>query len=76
MEKLKAELEELSSKSKTCKMWVDIIIKPTFLLMLHDRSDHEGDFALHLYAAVRCSLLCLQRTSIIMPDKDCITSSL
>ena len=32
-------------------MWVDIIIKPTFLLMLHDRSDHEGDFALHLYAA-------------------------
>ena len=51
MEKLEAELEDLSSKSKTCKMWVDLIIKPTFLLMLHSRSDHEGDFALHLYAA-------------------------
>ena len=51
MEKLEDELENLSSKSKTCKMWIDTIIKPTFHLMLHDRSDHEGDFALHLYAA-------------------------
>ena len=52
MEELETVLEELSAKSKTCKLWIDLVIKPAFIIMLYTRSDHEGDFSLHLYATI------------------------
>lgn len=51
MHDLQKVLRELSLQSKTCKMWVDIVIKPYFLMMLFTTADHEGDFALHMAAA-------------------------
>ena len=39
-------------RSKTSKLWVDLVIKPAFISMLYTRGDHEGEFPLHLYAAI------------------------
>ena len=51
MEELEAVLDELSAKSKTSKVWIDLTIKPAFIVILYIRADHKGNFALHLYAA-------------------------
>ena len=51
MEALQTVLDDLSIESKTSKMWIDLIIKPAFIMMLYTRADHEGDVALHLHAA-------------------------
>ena len=36
-------LDELSAQSRTTKMWVNNVIKPTFLMMRFCRASHEGD---------------------------------
>ena len=51
MEELEAVLDEQSAKSKTSKVWIDLTIKPAFIVILYIRADHKGNFALHLYAA-------------------------
>ena len=51
LDELEEMLEIKSEKSKTSKMWVDLVIKTTFLIMLFIRADHEEDFALHLLTA-------------------------
>ena len=51
MEELEAVLDELSSKRKTSKVWIDLTIKPAFIVIQYIRADHKGNFALHLYAA-------------------------
>ncbi|KAG0714324.1 hypothetical protein GWK47_014367 [Chionoecetes opilio] len=43
-------LEELTSRSKTTKIWVDILIKPVFIMMMFIRAEREGDWPLHLEA--------------------------
>ncbi len=39
-------LEECASKSKTAKLWVDVVVKSTFIAMLYIRSEREADFLL------------------------------
>ena len=51
MDDLDTVLSELSGKSQTTKMWVDLIIKPTFLMMQFSRASHEGDWPLHITTA-------------------------
>ena len=40
-------LNDLASKSRTSKMWVDVFIKPVLIMMLHIRAEREGDWPLH-----------------------------
>ena len=42
MADLEAMLTELSGKSRTTKMWVDLIIKPTFMMMQFSRTSHKA----------------------------------
>ena len=49
MEELEVVLDELSAKSKTSKVWIDLTIKPAFIVMLYIRADHKRNFALQLY---------------------------
>ena len=42
MADLEAILTELSGKSRTTKMWVDLIIKPTFMMMQFSRASHKA----------------------------------
>ena len=44
-------LDELSAQSRTTKMWVNNVIKPTFLVMRFCRASHEGDWPLHITTA-------------------------
>ena len=41
-------LEERATQSKTAKLWVDVLIKPVFLMMSYIRAEREGDWLLHL----------------------------
>ena len=43
-------LEDLASKSRTAKMWLDVFIKPVLIMMLYIRAEREGDWPLHLQA--------------------------
>jgi hypothetical protein len=43
-------LEEKSAKSKTVKLWVDMLIKPVFIMMMFVRAERQGDWPLHLEA--------------------------
>ena len=44
-------LDELAAQSRTTKMWVNNVIKPTFLVMRFCRASHEGDWPLHITTA-------------------------
>lgn len=44
------KLEDLASKSKTTKLWVDMLIKPVFIMMMFIRAEREADWPLHLEA--------------------------
>lgn len=48
MDDLEQLLDELSSESRTTKMWVTNVIKPTLLMMRFCRASHEGDWPLHI----------------------------
>ena len=49
---LTSMLDELSTKSRTAKLWVENIIKPVFIMMLFVRAEREreGDWPLHFVA--------------------------
>jgi hypothetical protein len=49
------ELEALASKSKTTKMWVDVLIKPVLIMMMFIRAERESDWPLHLEAILKPS---------------------
>lgn len=42
-------LEERAQKSKTCRLWLDCLIKPVLLMMTYVRAEREGDWLLHMY---------------------------
>ena len=45
-----ATLQELSNKSKLAEHWIQNLIYPVFIMMMHIRGEREGEFGLHLYA--------------------------
>ena len=45
---LNRALNEISSKSKTSKLWVDCFIQPVFTILKYIRSEREADWGLHL----------------------------
>ena len=47
---LMRELRHRASLSRTCKLWLDNLIKPVLIIMLFIRAEREGDWPLHLYA--------------------------
>ena len=47
-------LENIAKRSKTAKLWVDMLIKPVFLIMSFVRAEREADWLLHLQA---CKLM-------------------
>ena len=51
MDDLEKLLDELAIQSRTTKMWVYNVIKPTFLMMMFCRASHEGDWPLHIKVA-------------------------
>ena len=44
-------LDELAAQSRTTKMWVNNVIKPTFLMVRFCRASHEGDWPLYITTA-------------------------
>ena len=44
-------LDQLAAQSRTTKMWVNNVIKPTFLMMRLCRASHEGEWPLHITTA-------------------------
>ena len=44
-----AELEERALKSKTCKLWLDCLVKPVLLMMAYVRAERERDWLLHVH---------------------------
>ena len=45
---LKKTLDEISSESRTAKLWVDCLIKPVFTMLKYIRAEREADWVLHL----------------------------
>ena len=46
MDSLEEVLGDLSTKSRTTKAWIELVIKPTLLIMQFTRTTHEPDYAL------------------------------
>ena len=46
MDSLEEVLGDLSTKSRTTKAWIELVIKPTLLIMQFTRATHEPDYAL------------------------------
>ena len=44
-----ASLEAKASKNKTCKLWLDCLIKPVLLMMAFVRAVREGEWLLHVH---------------------------
>jgi hypothetical protein len=51
MDDLDGVLGELAAQSRTAKLWVNNVIRPTFLMMMFCRASHEGDWPLHIKTA-------------------------
>ena len=45
---LMVELERRATESRTSKLWLDNLIKPTFIMMQFVRAEREADWPLHL----------------------------
>jgi len=45
---LKVFLEETALQSKTSKHWINNLIKPIFIILLHIRAEREGEWPLHV----------------------------
>ena len=41
-------LEERAAESKTCKIWLNCLLKPVFLAMDFIKAEREGSFQLHV----------------------------
>ena len=50
MHDLMSFLEDISSRSKTAKLWIDCLVKPVFVMMMYIRGEREGEWTLHLQA--------------------------
>ncbi len=50
MDQLVDILEKRSSRSRTAKLWVNVVIKSVFIMMLFVRAEREGDTALNAVA--------------------------
>ncbi|KAL8583211.1 hypothetical protein ACOMHN_053724 [Nucella lapillus] len=44
---LMENLENRARKSRTCRLWLDCLIKPTFIMMAFVRAEREADWSLH-----------------------------
>ena len=44
-----ANLEAKSMKSRTCKLWLECLIKPVLLMMIYVRAEREEDLLLHVH---------------------------
>ena len=42
-------LENIASKSRTSKHWIDCLIKPVFIMLMFIRAEREGNWPLHLW---------------------------
>lgn len=42
-------LDERASQSRTTKLWLENLVKPTFIMMLFVRAEREADWSLHLW---------------------------
>ena len=49
-DELMLHLEDISGNSRTAKLWVNIVIKSVFIMMLYIRAEMEGYWSLHLEA--------------------------
>ena len=50
MVELHEALQEVSNRSRTAKVWVDLFIMPVLIMMQYCRAAHEGDWLLHLHS--------------------------
>ncbi len=46
---LMASFEERRQKSRTCRLWLECLIKPVLLMMAYVRAEREGDWLLHAH---------------------------
>ena len=53
-------LEDLAGRCKTTKLWVDMLIKPVFIVVMFIMAEREGDWLRHLEAF-----------SLMMPYRSC-----
>ena len=49
-EDLMKKLEKRANQSRTCKLWLDCLIKPMFIMMVYVRAEREGDWLLHVHS--------------------------
>ena len=49
-DELMLHLDDIFGNSRTAKLWVNIVIKSAFIMMLYIRAEREGDWPLHLEA--------------------------
>ena len=49
-DELEQLLSDISSRSKTSRLWIDCVIKAVFIMMMYIRAEREGDWGLHLVA--------------------------
>ena len=47
---ISSHVESIASKCRISKLWLDVVIKPVFIMMLYVRAEREGDWPLHLEA--------------------------
>ena len=50
MADLQQILEDMASRSRTSKLWIDCVIKPVLLMQRYIRAERQSDWALHLSA--------------------------
>ena len=43
-------LADITNKSRTSKLWVDLLIKPVMIMMIYVRDERESDRPLHIAA--------------------------
>ena len=49
-DELEQLLSDISSRSKTSRLWIDCVIRAVFIMMMYIRAEREGDWGLHLVA--------------------------
>ena len=45
---MNSPLKRISELSRTTKLWVDCLINPLFIMVMHVRAEPEADWPLHL----------------------------
>ena len=57
MDDLKGVLENLASRSRTTRLWVDCFVKPMLTILKYVRAEREADWPLHVLAVKEMSVL-------------------